>query len=76
MVKRDRTANSNFEAGWLKARKATQAEEGAGLTKHKHTQIAATSELQRKNKEVVRCRKTTTIGTNNGEAYPADQLIT
>jgi hypothetical protein len=45
MVKRDRTANSNFEAAWLKARKATQAEEGAGVSKRKRTQIAATSEL-------------------------------
>ena len=45
MVKRDRTANSNFEAGWLKARKATQAEEGAGVSKHKRTRVAATSEL-------------------------------
>ena len=31
---------------------------------------------QRMNKEVVRCRVTTTIETNNGEAYPAHQLIT
>ena len=45
MVKRDRTANSNFEAGWLKAQKATQAEEGAGVSKHKRTRVAATSEL-------------------------------
>jgi hypothetical protein len=45
MVKRDRTANSNFEAGWLKAQKATQAEEGAGVSKRKRTRVSATSEL-------------------------------
>ena len=37
MVKQDRTANSNFETGWLKARNKTQAEEGAGVFKRKRT---------------------------------------
>jgi hypothetical protein len=45
MVKQDRMANSNFEAGWLEARKATQAEEGAGVVKRKRTRVSATSEL-------------------------------
>jgi hypothetical protein len=45
MVKRDRIANSNFEAGWLKAREATQAEEGARVSKRKRTRVSATSEL-------------------------------
>ena len=45
MVKRDRTANINFEASWLNARKETQAKEGAGVSKRKRTRVAATSEL-------------------------------
>jgi hypothetical protein len=45
MVKRDRTANSNFEEGWLEARKAKQAEEGAKVAKRKRTRVSATSEL-------------------------------
>jgi hypothetical protein len=45
MVKQDRIANSNFESGWLETRKATQAEEGAGVSKRKRTRVSATSEL-------------------------------
>ncbi len=45
MVKRDRTANINFEVSWLNAREETQAKEGAGVSKRKRTQVAATSEL-------------------------------
>ncbi len=45
MVKLDRAANSNFEADWLEMRKATQAEEGAKVSKRKRTRVSATSEL-------------------------------
>ena len=44
MVKRDRTANINFEASWLNARTETQAKEGAGVSKRKRTRVAGTSE--------------------------------
>ena len=45
MVKHDRTANSNFEADWLKARRETQAEEGVRVFKRKRTSVHAISEL-------------------------------
>ncbi len=57
-----------------KEQKEARVQESPNANAHEYLQHRNFS--QRMNKEVVRCRETTTIGTNNGEAYPAHQLIT